>query len=125
MEAMHFVIELTPYPFDVLFSFNQSQKEFDKALREKGIKYFKDETFNNLTCMARTCHLDSGATIVRFKDFSKTAFGFGVLNHEIFHVVEFLFDKIGMPHNVFFTSEAYAYLIQSITERVYNRIGIK
>jgi hypothetical protein len=125
MKPTAFVIELKPYPFDVLFSFNQNDTQFNHQLNKLGVKEFSDPSFYDPVCRARTINLETGATIVRFKDFNKNAINYGLLSHEIFHVVEFIFDRIGMPHSVEYSSEAYAYQIQHITEVVYEMLGVK
>ena len=41
-----------------------------------------------------------------------------VLAHEIFHCVEMIMKRAGMPHHTKYSSEAYAYLIGSLTNQV-------
>lgn len=43
----------------------------------------------------------------------------GTLSHEIFHIVEMMFDRIGIPLSID-TSEAYAYAIEYVTKRIYD-----
>ena len=125
MKPTSFVIELKPYPFDVFFSFNQHDWAFHQSLEKLGVKDFHDPGFHETTCRARTVYIETGETIVRFKNFEKTAAHLGLLNHEIFHVVEFIFKRIGMPHSVKYSSEDYAYQIQFITEQVLSELGFK
>ena len=125
MKGTSFVIDLKPYPFQVMVSFNQTNKQFQDKLIELHVNDFTDEGFYDPNCKARTVNLDTGATIVRFKDFKKDAFHYGLIAHEMFHVVEMTFKRIGLPHSLKYSSEAYAYQIQHLTEQVFLNIGIK
>lgn len=125
MKAKSFIVELKPYPFEVFFSFNQHDWAFNQSLKKLGVEDFDDPEFHNPVCLARTSSTAAGATIVRFKNFDKTAFGYGIVAHEIFHVVEMIFDRIGIKHHVKYSSEAYAYQIQYLIEQVYKEIGLK
>lgn len=125
MRPISFYFEMTPYPFDVFVSFNQTDEKFKKDLADLGIDDYDDPVFNETTCRARTASLETGQIVMRFKDFEKTAVGYSRLAHEIWHAVEFLFYRLKTPHSVKYTSECYAYMIQYVTNIIYKEIGIK
>lgn len=121
MKPKSFIIKLTPYPFDILVSIGQKERALKKVLNEYGIEY-SDPDFYTSCCRARTQNIETGQTIMRFKEIDFESDGHGLIAHEVFHAVEFLFLKIKMPHSVKYTSEAYAYLIGHVTEHIYKNL---
>lgn len=118
MKGRCFIIEYNIYPFNVLFSFGQDDKEVIKLLKKQGVKEPGDCSIpGNGRCIMYV----EGATIVRMKNTPKTPRDYGILQHEIFHAVDFLFNRIGIRLNES-SNEAYAYLIEYLTKEVYSRI---
>ena len=118
------IISYEVYPFDLLVSFNESDEEFKSKLKEFEIEFEDDVilSFDNIKSnRGRTIMLSSGQSILRLNFFPKTSTEFGILQHEIFHCVEFLFDRVGMKLS-FKSDEAYAYLIQFLTIKIYELI---
>ncbi len=66
---------------------------------------------------AQTIKLPNGDILVHFKSYSVTDINQVV--HESFHVVEYTFDYVGIKHGRK-SSEAWAYYLGFITERIYN-----
>lgn len=114
-----FLINLTPYNHDLLVSVNQSEKEFKTLLEQYNIEYNKEDwegTYN-----ARTIRFNNGAQVIKFEKLKINPWGQSNIAHEAFHVVEFLFEKIGLKHSLD-SSEAYAYMIGYIVGEINYRL---
>jgi hypothetical protein len=125
MKKLAFTLKLVVYPFDIRFSFGESDEEVKRWLKRNGVDS-KDEIegaeYEGERGQARACMFECGASLVRLRKIPKTAEEFGQLQHEITHIVMFvLYHTLHTPHNLD-TSEPYAYLTQYITEQVYNKI---
>ena len=72
--------------------------------------------------VGRAVMLGSGATVIRLGIRKERYKFFSTLAHEIFHAVEFLFDRVGIKHDIDKSSEAYAYQIDYLTYQIYNKI---
>ena len=118
-----FIIKLVVYPFDVMIYFGKDQqplyKELSKyisadeiqELREKQITRGNSVIFNN------------GASLIRMSNIPRSINDLATLNHEVFHIVFFILQKIGIelcPKS----DEAFAYLIEYINKEIYKKISI-
>lgn len=122
-KSLNFILPLHIYPFDIMFSFNESDETLIKTLGEYGIDH-KDHPwqFESDSTKGRTCIFYSGQTLVRLPMFPELCEEYGVLHHEIFHAVEYLFYRLNMKLSKG-SGEAYAYLIGYITTEVYKKIN--
>lgn len=120
MKQKNFTLSYVVYPFDIMFSFGETDKELFPKLRRMGIKEPEAAQISGITT-ARTVMFAEGPTIVRLKWIPRSAFECGVLHHEIFHAVHFLLSRISIELCEQ-SGEAFAYLIQYLTEQVYKRI---
>ena len=120
---MFFRVEGTVYPLSVLFSFGETDKELVKKLDRYNVHHKETEWgyFNKLTA-AQYVIFTSGQSLVRMKKVPKTPEEFGFLVHEIFHVVEGVFEMIGIKHELTKSGEAYAYYIQYLTKQALENI---
>jgi|DEB0MinimDraft_3_1074331.scaffolds.fasta_scaffold159229_2 hypothetical protein len=121
-----FFIHHGTYPFDILVDIGiHTDKQLQKFLKkEKGITLDPDSIEALETCSitgGRTVMLSGGATIMRVSNDSDTFHEF--LAHEIFHAVEFLFDRIGIQLSRE-SSEAYAYQIGWLHNQVYQKVKL-
>ena len=118
------IIDLEVYPFDVMVSFNESDKKFVKRLKRYG-EDGQDLEMEGLRSASSkrgyAVMLPSNVTILRLNFYPRTPNDFGMLAHEIFHVCEFIMERIGAKVNKE-TSEPFAYLLQYVTEKVYDLI---
>lgn len=117
----NFIIKLGAFPFDVMFSFGETDKEVFAILRQKGIPE-KELEHASIAGVGRYCLFENGASLVRLKCKPTTPFDYGCLQHEIFHAVSSILWHIGMKLEIKTSDEAYAYLIGYLTEEVYKRI---
>lgn len=118
-----FVINHGTYPFDILICIGSKHKEIVKKLKKVGITLDEEETeMLWMKGSGRTVMLKNGVTVLRV-DFEKNkAIFHSVLAHEIFHAVEFLFDRIKLKHNQDISGEAFAYQIQHLTKQIYDKL---
>lgn len=123
-----FTIDHGTYPFDVVFALNKTTEEIRKYLRRQyGLELTKEE-IERLECpgRGRTVLLEGNQTILRVMtdtSHKKDSWSFyALLFHEIFHAVEFLFFKAGIEHHPQYSSEAYAYQIQYLTENILSKL---
>ena len=125
MKNKLFIVNHGTYPFDVLVCIGISHTEIcDHIEKKKGYK-LSDEEFEKLEMQGngRTIMLKNGATVLRIKNLkSKTTF-YATLTHEIFHAVEFLFDRVGIKHDTETSGEAFAYQIQYLAGSIYEKLN--
>ena len=126
-EVQNFIINLEVYPFDLMVHFGDPQIMFsrlrDRITQESLLDIQLD--FERGVGTGRTL-LDEGTGVLLLwikepwsDNFSSESFG--TLNHEIFHVVELLFDRIGITLSGD-SSEAFAYLIGFITRKIHENL---
>lgn len=118
---MNFIIPYIIYPFDLMVSFGENDYQIECLLKKNNVIYDGAEWLLAPFAKGRCCMFVSGQTIIRMPSKPKTNEDFGILQHEIFHAVEFLFDRIGIKHSIE-CGEAYAYLIGYITEEIYKKL---
>lgn len=121
-----FVIDTVLYPVNILISIGQTNDEFagllSNTLHETALEELKEDSgIVELppTTFARTMMFyNTGDIVLRIPKAENTPEFKGVVAHEIFHMVELLFDSIDTPLTKE-TSEPYAYLITHITKKFY------
>jgi hypothetical protein len=126
MKSINKIIPLVIYPFDVMISFGESDKQIGDALRGFGI--IESESHESLlfnmdkvkTLRGRMVMFSGKQTVLRLNFIPKTnnPEHMGLLQHEIFHAVGFIMQEINTPLNED-THETYAYLIGYLTEKIY------
>lgn len=116
---LNFIIPLVVYPYDIMVSIGETDKQLEKELLKFGISW--DNKFK-CSGAGRTVMTDNNQTIVRLGWWPESNKDLGTLQHEIFHAVSLIFDEIGMPLMVCTSCEAYAYLIGYLTEQIYDRL---
>lgn len=113
-----FIVPCVIYPFDVLVCLGSSREEILSFLK-KNSPTESDVNALKMYGLGRTVLLDGGQTILWIK--RKPKKGSGVLAHEIFHAVDFLFDMIGIKLSRD-SDEAYAYAIQHLTNEINKKL---
>lgn len=113
-----FVIQLGIYPFDVLFSINETDESLIRFLRNKG--YSIDDTVIQYVSMTptqkgKTLFTPKNHTIIRICNCVNEHDFLSVLAHEIYHAVFFILEKVGIKHDLETSDEAYAYAIEYLT----------
>lgn len=112
-----FIISCEVYPFDILVHVGHNSKKIKH--------YFSKEEYSEIKKVklkkATTIMFSSGKTLLWLKNKPKSIDCLGILAHEIFHSVCFILQRIGCKMNKY-TDEPYAYLIQFITIKIYERM---
>jgi hypothetical protein len=114
-----FSIDYVIYPYNLIVSVCQSNKDVEKLL--KGI--LPEECHEEIKIMtggnpvARTIKFSSNHTIIRFNSIPTP----GIIAHEVFHVIHFLFTHIGITLSDS-SDEAYTYLLQYVVDKIYQNI---
>ena len=118
MKGKSFIIDYKIYPFNVLFTFGQQDEQVITQLKKQGVK---DPTDCTVHGEGRCIMYSEGATMIRMNVVPKYPRQYAILQHEIFHAVDFLFNRIGIRlcEN---SNEAYAYLIEYLTKEAYEQI---
>lgn len=106
------------YPFDLMFSFGQTDDELKVSLKRYGIKW---QDILKLDCPAMYIRLDRNQPVIRMGNYPITVTDYGVLQHEIFHAVDQILRYVGI-NLTNDSDEAYAYLIEYITREIYKKI---
>lgn len=121
---MNFIVPLIVYPFDIMFSIGDTDKQLRKVLKKRLPKEEFDMCVED-ECLLKFGGMDKGRTVMLITG-GQTIVRLGkqpsyaVVAHEIFHCVEFLFRRLNMPLTLD-NDEAYAYLIGYITEMFYKQ----
>jgi len=121
MKSKNFIIPLVVYPFDVMVSIGETDKELKKQLEKNNCKWDDLLQIPEITGTGRCLQMETGQTVIRLKSFKKTADSYGTLQHEIFHAVQFLMKRLEMKLSMK-NCEAYAYLIQYLTVEIYKKL---
>lgn len=118
-KASNFIIPLEVYPFDVMVSIGQTDAELKKSLERKSVEWEDKMCLkgNGLFYMN-----SQNQSIIRVRFIPVNPVDYGVLQHEIFHAVTFILDRIGMKFMLLKSDEAYAYLVGYLTEQIYTRL---
>ena len=108
------IIPLDVYGHDIVISIGQSDDDLYEQIKENiSIKQF-DKHMANQKSIATTHKLKTGSILIRFKDDIDNP---GIVAHEAFHAVVFLFKKIGIDF-VYESEEAYAYTLEYLTNQI-------
>ena len=121
-KPLNFIIPGTIYPFDIIVSIAESDEVLFPRLERRGI----DITDSGIgvysdTQRGRTIMFNGNQTLIRMYEHRNTPEWHGNLDHEIFHAVDFLMDRIGMKLTND-SDEAYSYMIGYVTKEIYKRL---
>jgi hypothetical protein len=124
----HFVVNVDVFSRDVLFLINLSREQIAEVIdKYEGLEgYDKEEqpSFEDGNFFATTYETTTGPLIVRFRSWDTSIKQMATLAHEIFHVAELILHKIEVRHDIYNTSEVYAYLVDYLTKRVYENLRL-
>ena len=127
MKSLNKTIPLRVYPFDVMISFNESGKKVRKVLGKYGI-YPEPECIlweldRVSTEQGRAVMFITNQIIIRLNFYPrlKNPVHMSMLQHEIFHAVEFLMREL-RSRLTRDSSESYGYLVQYLTKKIYQLI---
>lgn len=108
------VIPIDVFGHDIVVSIGQTDEDLYELIRENISKKQFDKRFVNQTSIATTFKLKTGCILIRFKDNIDNP---GIVAHEAFHAIVYLFEKIGIEY-AYQSEEAYAYTLEYLTNQI-------
>jgi len=120
------IISMEVYPFEVMLSVNQDEEqlraELDKytTLKESDIQAC---AYPSDFVQGRAVMFSNNASIIRLRKLPTTSKDYGILAHEIFHIVTFVLERVGLSLDINTSDEAYAYLTGYLTEKIYDAMN--
>lgn len=114
---MNFIIDCQIYPFHIMVHFG-NKKDLIMNLKKYGINLSQKDIKGKY----KSLFLNDNQTVLYMDIIPKTIDELSILQHENFHCVMFILDKIGIKLS-YKTDEIYAYLIQYITKQIYLKIS--
>lgn len=123
-KKLNVIVPMGTYPFDVMFSFNQTDAELGAELDKYGalpVDEIEAVRFEG-NGVGRFVRFSMGATLIRLKHYPETPKHYGHLQHEIFHAAMVSLEKMGVRYKFGKSDEAFAYLIQYLTQQIYQLI---
>ena len=120
------IISMEVYPFDVILSVNQDDDQLGAEL-DKYPKLTEEDiracAYPSEFVHGRAVLFSTGASIIRLRKLPTTSKDYGILAHEIFHIVTFVLERVGMSLDINTSDEAYAYLTGYLTEKIYTAMN--
>lgn len=108
------VIPLEVYGHDIMISIGQTDEDLYKEIKENiSEKDFK-KYMTNQKAIATTHKMRTGCILIRFRD---NIDNLGIVAHEAFRVIVFLFKKLGIQY-CYESEEAYAYALEYLTNEI-------
>lgn len=108
------VIPLEVYGHDIAVSIGQTDKDLYEQIKEDISKKDFKKHIVDQKAIATTHKMRSGAILIRFKDDIDNP---GIVAHEAFHAIVFLFKKIGIQF-CYESEEAYTYALEYLTNQI-------
>jgi hypothetical protein len=108
------IIPLEVFAHDIIISVEQSDEDLYEAIKENISRKDFDKHMANQKSIATTHKLRTGSILIRFKDNINDP---GIVAHEAFHAIVFLFKKIGIDF-CYESEEAYAYSLEYLTNQI-------
>ena len=122
----NFVIDMHIYPFDLMVSVNQTDKELTTALKRKGVTEHVPAliAYGAVNNPAKYAFWNKDSMfLIRMKELPTTPMQFGMLAHEVSHVVTWALEELGFKLKASSSGEAYAYLTGFLTEKIYSGLN--
>jgi hypothetical protein len=108
------IIPLEVFAHDIIISVGQSDEDLYEQIQENISRKDFDKHMANQKSIATTHKLRTGSILIRFKDDINDP---GIVAHEAFHAIVFLFKKIGIDF-CYESEEAYAYSLEYLTNQI-------
>ena len=117
LKSLYFTLDVPLYNYSCLFVLGYDRSNAARIVQRLG---GSDEMIEFVRTLKRCKGVTSedgttGKFLIYMEDLPVLAFQHGTLVHELFHLVEQVLDRVGMKHEIFVSSEAYAYLLGQIT----------
>ena len=125
IKPQNFIVRGTVFPYDVMFSVNQTPKQLIKVLSKSIPDAEEHEDDLTPSGQGRTVQMPQGGVIVMIKPMNDFCAFHGIVAHEIFHACDLILNKAGLNHALGVSDEAYAYLIGWLTQELYENLKTK
>ena len=111
---------LTPYPVTLLVCVGMPYQKMLMVVQpfNQTPLTLEEQASLQLHTMAKTMRLNNGHIVMQLSTLTHKVSDLTNLVHETFHVVDFLFDRIGLSLTLA-SDEAYAYLLSSVFQRIF------
>lgn len=114
---MMFIVKGSVYPYDIMVYFGD-KKKLQKILRGYNLQIDGVEM-----TVGKCMMFPTNQTLIWLKEEPKSTEDLAVLQHEIFHAAFMILEDIGVKYCTE-SDEAFAYLIQFITNEVYHELNM-
>lgn len=119
----HFTVDCGFYPFDIFCYFGNNRDNMCGLLKEKGIDdeeiaWIKEQDYRS----GKSVMLRDGQLMLWMPQAPNSKYLLAILAHEIFHCACFVIERVGIVYEPDVSDEAYAYLLQHITEKIYDNL---
>ncbi|HMT01783.1 MAG TPA: hypothetical protein PKD00_00495 [Burkholderiales bacterium] len=115
------IIDCVIYPFSIIVFYGNDKsllsKKLKKYLFKEDIEYLKTIEFHR----GKSIMFTSGQTLLWLKEEPNNPETLAILNHEIFHCVCFIMEKVGIKFSDD-SDEAFAYLIEYVSKQIYKKL---
>ena len=119
-----FVIEHPTFDMETLVAVGVNDDAIIKWIKKNTVIEADADLVALITCVGHGRTARHGSfTMLRLDGWKGTNKNIAHLAHEAFHLAEFVYDRIGIRHDVETSGEAFAYFIQYTVEQVLD--GIK
>lgn len=124
LKSLHFVLDIPLYNQECLFVLGYDRLKASAIIEKCGGSPEMVEFIRTLRPCSGVTTEDgnTGRYLIYMKELPQRASQHGSLVHELFHLVEQVMDRIGMPLEFKSSSEAYAYLLGHVSAEAFNRI---
>ena len=119
-----FIVKCKIYPFDVLVHFGEDKEPMYRKLKGRIPGEYIEELKTLEYKSGKSIMFPTGQTLLWMHEKPKSVYGLSILSHEIFHCACFILERVGIVYCEN-SDEAYAYLIQFLTEEIYSKLDIK
>lgn len=123
--SVNFIIPMEVYPFDLMVSIGQDDNQLGRVLDKYNLteENIRACAYPSPFVQGRAVMFSTNQSIIRLRHLPSTSEDYGILAHEIFHIVAFVLDRVGIPLDVEKSDEAYAYLVGYLTKKIFEKIN--
>lgn len=123
MTSNYFTIPLVVYPFQIIVSINETDDQLWKKLNKLGVdaEEFTKCVFADEASVGSAILFPNSIGLIRLRAKPTSPATKGCLAHEIFHIVVFVMNEVGMTLSTE-SDEAYAYLTGYLTTEIYKKL---
>lgn len=121
-KSLNFIVSLIVYPFDVMVSLGETDKQITDKLKKIGITDKEELAAVVMKGIGRYCMFNNNSSLIRLWNYPEFAADYGTLAHEIFHAVTYILGETGMEFRLKTSDEAYSYLVGYLTTEIYKKL---